>query len=65
MEQIDAFASLLNLPIGATLKLAKDISGNRELKSAYHLSDAEKLQLYLFLYEAAICEGKIRPRLRA
>ncbi len=65
MELIDSFAILLDLPVGATLKLAKDISNNPQLKSPYHLTKAQQLELYLFLYEAAICEGKIRPRLRA
>lgn len=65
MQGIDDFARLLNIPMGGTLKLARDISRNQTLLSVYQLSAEHKLELYLFLFQIAIVEGKVRPRLPA
>ncbi len=65
MEVIESYASLLDLPASGIVKLARDISNNPRLESVHQLSEADKLELYLFLHRAAIVEGKLEQRMRA
>lgn len=65
MESIYSFAMLLKLPPIGLLKLAKDISKNPNLYSVYNMSAAQRLELYLFLYQCAIVERKYQPLRRA
>lgn len=59
------FAQLLKISPDGLLKLAKDISKNPKLCSLYNMSAANRLDLYLFLYECAIVEQKFLPLKRA
>lgn len=61
MESIYSFALLLKLPPSGLLKLARDISKNNNLYSICNMTAANRLELYLFLYQCAIIERKYQP----
>ncbi len=65
IEAIEQLAELLNVPAHGTLKLARDVADNPYLPCLCDLRDDQTLELYLFLYDVAMVEGKIRLQMRA